>query len=155
MSQPISRVPALAGGDMQKEPSLLPTFFAGGVGKIGSHNCNRPMLKRHLDVLIACNRLFSTDGMPFEHSADNVASCFHVIEQRDAQRLGNGAVMETSVARPLAQRQAAKGQLLQALQARPLTKRLAEADALYRHLADWATRDGAAPAAGRRATANG
>lgn len=100
-------------------------------------------------VIERINVRFGTDFLPFDHSARNVAACFRDIELRNAQRFGEGAVLEGGVARPSAERRAAKTQLLQQLQAPPLADRLAAADALYRRLAARAAQGDAETRSGR------
>ena len=83
-------------------------------------------------VIRAVNEKFGTDFKEFDHSKDNVDTCFKLIEER--WRHSDGEVRELGVGRPSQDRKQLKAELLPQLEAPELAKLRQEAFALYNRL---------------------
>ncbi len=78
------------------------------------------------------NTRFGTRFAEFEHTGANVERCFQLIEQRNRERYG--AVAETTVARPSAERDERKQTLRRELEAASSEKLRSRARSVYRTL---------------------
>ena len=74
------------------------------------------------------NRKFGTSFARFEHTEENVQTCFRLIEKRSAMRFGGGVVLEEGVARPSGVRQVQKVSLQEKWQSLPQRLRDEAAD---------------------------
>jgi hypothetical protein len=83
-------------------------------------------------VITKLNQRYGTAFVPFDHTPDNVASVFELIEHRNRRRYG--AVSETTVPRPSTERDERKAALGAELDAVPLAPLRARAAAAYRAL---------------------
>jgi hypothetical protein len=80
-------------------------------------------------VVREVNGRFGTRFGEFRHTEANVARCFELIEERNRERYG--AVTETTVARPSAERNARKGELRRELEDASSEKLRSRARAIY------------------------
>jgi N-acetylglucosaminyldiphosphoundecaprenol N-acetyl-beta-D-mannosaminyltransferase len=83
-------------------------------------------------VIERVNAKFGTDFTPFEHTDENVARCFALIEGRNRQQYG--ALAETKVPRPSSERAEIKADLAYEYHAASLAPLRARASAIYRTL---------------------
>lgn len=84
-------------------------------------------------VIARVNGRFGTSLAVFEHTPGNVAACFAAIEARNAKRFGAGAVQESGVARPSAERQRNKADTEARWERAVRAVRRARADGLFAH----------------------
>lgn len=82
-------------------------------------------------VIRKVNRKWGTDFSPFEHTAENVNACFKAIEGRNAERYGQGKVVESGVARPSPIRKKEKVELMKEIESRHMGALLRRATRIY------------------------
>lgn len=92
-------------------------------------------------VMQKLNERFDTSFGIFEHTPENVKKCFGTIESNYRQRLGNGEIVESSVARPSRERDDQKSSILAELNADKLAPPLERARQIYTKFAAWADHD--------------
>jgi hypothetical protein len=83
-------------------------------------------------VIARLNERYGTDFLPFDHTPDNVAMVFDLIEERNRRRYGS--VSETTVPRPSSERDERKAILRAELEAATLAPLRARAATTYRAL---------------------
>jgi hypothetical protein len=88
-------------------------------------------------VVDEINRRFGTTFRRFDHTEDNVARCFGLIDERNRQRYG--AIVESHVARPSIRRDELKRALVSALATPALSALRERAHSAYRSLVPTAT----------------
>jgi hypothetical protein len=89
----------------------------------------------HYDqVLMAVNQRYGKNFTLFTPSEENTQRCFEIIEERNREKFGGGAVSEKSVARPSSERREVKERLQHDLESSHLRPLLEESRAIYTSL---------------------
>jgi hypothetical protein len=83
-------------------------------------------------IIKRLNSRFGTSFREFEHTPDNVARCFEIIERHSLEKTGE--VAERKIARPSEERESMKNQFRKAFHSPDLARLRAEAYGLYKTL---------------------